>query len=111
MDTIEAQSFNALLAAGGTLIADGATGTNYQTMGMEPGLAPEGGLHRSRSRERRRRLPYRVAGQTLWDGALHGVDADELGWPAVDVAHVRDRPLLTIDLDQRTLRDPGREAE
>ena len=23
------------------LIADGATGTNYQTMGMEPGLAPE----------------------------------------------------------------------
>ena len=36
-----AQSFNARLAAGETLIADGATGTNYQTMGMEPGLAPE----------------------------------------------------------------------
>ena len=26
---------------GRVLIADGATGTNYQTMGMEPGLAPE----------------------------------------------------------------------
>ena len=41
MGTTEARSFNARLAAGETLIADGATGTNYQTMGMEPGLAPE----------------------------------------------------------------------
>ena len=40
MGTTEARSFNARLAAGETLIADGATGTNYQTMGMEPGLAP-----------------------------------------------------------------------
>jgi methionine synthase I (cobalamin-dependent) len=24
------------------LLADGATGTNYQTMGIEPGLAPSG---------------------------------------------------------------------
>ena len=41
MGTTAARSFNARLAAGDTLIADGATGTNYQTMGMEPGLAPE----------------------------------------------------------------------
>ena len=41
MSTTERQPFSDLLAAGRILIADGATGTNYQTMGMEPGLAPE----------------------------------------------------------------------
>ncbi len=41
MSTTESRSFRGLLDAGRTLIADGATGTNYQTMGMEPGLAPE----------------------------------------------------------------------
>ena len=34
-------SFLDRLAGGGVLIADGATGTNYQDMGMEPGVAPE----------------------------------------------------------------------
>ena len=33
--------FEETLARKGVLVADGATGTNYQTMGMEPGLAPE----------------------------------------------------------------------
>ncbi|MFL5955016.1 MAG: homocysteine S-methyltransferase family protein [Gaiellaceae bacterium] len=33
--------FAARLAEGGVLIADGATGTNYQNMGIEPGVAPE----------------------------------------------------------------------
>src|SRR3954447_13493342 len=33
--------FAARLADGGVLIADGATGTNYQNMGIEPGVAPE----------------------------------------------------------------------
>jgi 5-methyltetrahydrofolate--homocysteine methyltransferase len=33
--------FVARLAAGDVLIADGATGTNYQVMGIEPGVAPE----------------------------------------------------------------------
>ena len=41
MSTTERASFTDLLAERGVLIADGATGTNYQTMGMEPGLAPE----------------------------------------------------------------------
>jgi len=41
MSTTETSSFADLLAERGVLIADGATGTNYQTMGMEPGLAPE----------------------------------------------------------------------
>ena len=41
MSTTERTSFTDLLAERGVLIADGATGTNYQTMGMEPGLAPE----------------------------------------------------------------------
>ena len=34
-------SFTDLLAERPVLIADGATGTNYQTMGIEPGVAPE----------------------------------------------------------------------
>jgi 5-methyltetrahydrofolate--homocysteine methyltransferase len=34
-------TFGERLARQGVLIADGATGTNYQSMGMEPGLAPE----------------------------------------------------------------------
>ena len=35
------RSFLGRLQAGETLIADGATGTNYQQMGIEPGVAPE----------------------------------------------------------------------
>jgi 5-methyltetrahydrofolate--homocysteine methyltransferase len=34
-------TFGERLAQRGVLVADGATGTNYQAMGMEPGLAPE----------------------------------------------------------------------
>src|SRR5256885_2917064 len=34
-------SFADLLAEGRVLLADGATGTNYQDMGIEPGVAPE----------------------------------------------------------------------
>ena len=34
-------SFAALLAERGVLLADGATGTNYQNMNMAPGVAPE----------------------------------------------------------------------
>jgi 5-methyltetrahydrofolate--homocysteine methyltransferase len=34
-------SFEDLLERRGVLLADGATGTNYQTMGIEPGVAPE----------------------------------------------------------------------
>ena len=40
-NTTETPTFEALLEERRVLIADGATGTNYQTMGMEPGLAPE----------------------------------------------------------------------
>lgn len=41
MSTTERRSFADLLSHRGVLVADGATGTNFQTMGMEPGLAPE----------------------------------------------------------------------
>src|SRR5579872_899588 len=34
-------SFTDLLAERRVLLADGATGTNYQNMGIEPGVAPE----------------------------------------------------------------------
>jgi len=35
------RSFARMLAEGAVLLADGATGTNYQEMGIEPGVAPE----------------------------------------------------------------------
>jgi 5-methyltetrahydrofolate--homocysteine methyltransferase len=41
MGTAQTTSFVDLLAERGVLLADGATGTNYQAMGIEPGLAPE----------------------------------------------------------------------
>ncbi len=41
MGTAQTTSFVDLLAERGVLVADGATGTNYQSMGIEPGLAPE----------------------------------------------------------------------
>ena len=41
MGTAQTTSFVDLLAERGVLVADGATGTNYQAMGIEPGLAPE----------------------------------------------------------------------
>ncbi len=41
MSTSQAMSFADLLARRGVLLADGATGTNYQEMGIEPGVAPE----------------------------------------------------------------------
>ena len=66
MSTTERTTFAEQLAERGVLIADGATGTNYQTMGMEPGLAPEEWLFqapetrgRAASRLRRRRRRHR----------------------------------------------------
>ena len=41
MSAAQTTSFVDLLAERQVLLADGATGTNYQTMGIEPGLAPE----------------------------------------------------------------------
>jgi 5-methyltetrahydrofolate--homocysteine methyltransferase len=41
VSTVATQSFVELLSRRGVLVADGATGTNYQTMGIEPGVAPE----------------------------------------------------------------------
>ena len=41
MSAAAGASFAELLAARGVLVADGATGTNYQAMGLEPGAAPE----------------------------------------------------------------------
>jgi methionine synthase I (cobalamin-dependent) len=41
VDGLSETTFGEMLAQKGVLLADGATGTNYQEMGMEPGLAPE----------------------------------------------------------------------
>ncbi len=41
MSAVAESSFVRLLAEKGVLVADGATGTNYQALGLEPGLAPE----------------------------------------------------------------------
>ena len=51
-------SFSEMLDARGVLLADGATGTNYQDMGIEPGVAPEEWVldHPDRVRELHRRF-------------------------------------------------------
>jgi methionine synthase I (cobalamin-dependent) len=41
MSAVAKQPFLELLNERGVLIADGATGTNFQTMGLAPGVAPE----------------------------------------------------------------------
>ncbi len=41
MNTVARPSFVELLEERGVLVADGATGTSYQAMGLEPGVAPE----------------------------------------------------------------------
>lgn len=41
LEAPRAGGFGAAVARGGVLLADGATGTNYQEMGLPPGSAPE----------------------------------------------------------------------
>ena len=88
MSTTERTAFADLLAQRGVLIADGATGTNYQTMGMEPGLAPEEWLfdapdrvvelHRAFVVRRRRHRPHLHVRRDIAAarrGATRGTDA------------------------------------
>ncbi len=91
-------SFADLLERRGVLIADGATGTNYQDMGIQPGVAPEewvfdapenvGDLHR-RFAEAGSDLvltcTFGASGVRLEDGPLAG-RAAELNTRAAEIA-------------------------
>ncbi len=58
-------SFGELLADGGVLLADGATGTNYQIMGIEPGVAPEEWVFDAPDRVRELHRRFADAGSDL----------------------------------------------
>src|ERR1700750_2357404 len=51
--------------AGGVLVADGATGTNYQNMGIEPGVAPEEWVVDAPDKVRELHRRFRDAGADL----------------------------------------------
>jgi 5-methyltetrahydrofolate--homocysteine methyltransferase len=58
-------SFNALLAERPVLLADGATGTNYQDMGIEAGVAPEEWVIDAPNRVRELHRRFAEAGSDL----------------------------------------------
>ena len=58
-------SFGELLADRGVLLADGATGTNYQSMGIEPGVAPEEWVFDAPDRVRELHRRFADAGSDL----------------------------------------------
>ena len=58
-------SFVDLLAARPVLLADGATGTNYQEMGIEPGVAPEEWVFDAPERVRELHRRFAEAGSDL----------------------------------------------
>src|SRR6478609_9174678 len=58
-------SFVDLLGEHTTLLADGATGTNYQNMGIEPGVAPEEWVLDSPDRVRELHRRFADAGSDL----------------------------------------------
>jgi 5-methyltetrahydrofolate--homocysteine methyltransferase len=92
------RSFVELLAEESVLLADGATGTNYQEMGLPAGMAPEEWLFEApdRVRELHRRFveagsdlvlscSFGATGLRLADGPLAG-RADEVNRRAVELA-------------------------
>jgi len=58
-------SFTDLLAAHAVLLSDGATGTNYQEMGIEPGVAPEEWVFDAPERVRELHRRFAEAGSDL----------------------------------------------
>lgn len=65
MSATEETTFADRLSERGTLIADGATGTNYQAMGMEPGLAPEEWLFEAPDRVAELHRAFAAAGADI----------------------------------------------
>src|SRR2546423_3378548 len=101
-------SFTDLLAERTVLLADGATGTNYQNMGIEPGVAPEEWVFDAPERVQELHRRFVEAGSDLVltctfgattprlaDGPLAG-RAIEVNTPAAELARqaIGDHPLV-----------------
>ena len=72
------QSFNELLAERRVLLADGATGTNYQDMGIAPGVAPEEWVFDAPERVRELHERFADAGSELVLTCSFGATAPRL---------------------------------
>jgi 5-methyltetrahydrofolate--homocysteine methyltransferase len=71
-------SFAELLAGGAVLLADGATGTNFQEMGIEPGVAPEEWVFDAPDRVRELHRRFAEAGSDLVLTCSFGATAPRL---------------------------------
>jgi 5-methyltetrahydrofolate--homocysteine methyltransferase len=71
-------SFADLLAESAVLLADGATGTNYQEMGIEPGVAPEEWVFDAPDRVRELHRRFVEAGSDLVLTCTFGATAPRL---------------------------------
>ena len=71
-------SFTNLLASRRVLLADGATGTNYQNMGIEPGVAPEEWVFDEPDNVRELHRRFRDAGSDLVLTCTFGATAPRL---------------------------------
>jgi len=71
-------SFTHLLAERTVLLADGATGTNYQNMGIEPGVAPEEWVFDAPDRVRELHRRFVEAGSDLLLTCTFGATAPRL---------------------------------
>jgi 5-methyltetrahydrofolate--homocysteine methyltransferase len=68
-------SFTSMLRDSGLLLADGATGTNYQDMGIEPGVAPEEWVFAAPDRVRELHGRFVAAGSDLVLSCSFGANA------------------------------------
>jgi 5-methyltetrahydrofolate--homocysteine methyltransferase len=71
-------SFTRMLRDRGLLLADGATGTNYQDMGIEPGVAPEEWVFAAPDRVRELHGRFAAAGSDLVLSCSFGAGAVRL---------------------------------
>jgi 5-methyltetrahydrofolate--homocysteine methyltransferase len=71
-------SFTGMLRDRGLLLADGATGTNYQDMGIEPGVAPEEWVFAAPDRVRELHGRFAAAGSDLVLSCSFGASAVRL---------------------------------
>jgi 5-methyltetrahydrofolate--homocysteine methyltransferase len=78
MNSTATTSFAGLLAETGVLVADGATGTNYQSMGMEPGLAPEEWLFQAPERVVELHRAFAAAGADILLTCTFGASSPRL---------------------------------
>src|SRR5512135_2598459 len=73
------RAFGERLSRGGVVVADGATGTNYQAMGLPSGAAPESWVIEAPDRVRELHRRFAEAGSHLVLTCTFGATAPRLG--------------------------------